>query len=401
MDAWHPDQLRKMQAGGNAKLNDFFARYGIDKATDIKVKYNNRVAEIYRELIKAEAEGQPYTPPAPGSFALDLPPTPPGSALPTPPGSAAASTGRRTPGPDDGWNDWGNSGGAGGGGAGGGGGVPSNSSVAASASAASIGGSTTPPVGYSAAQLQASAAGKDAYFERRLQENAARPEGLPPNQGGKYIGFGSAPAPAARPGGSGSGRGSEEVSQMLSKGLQTLTVVAGTAAGSATEALRHGKEHVSALLAEQQVTERARHVKEKSAALASAGWSGLQRLYANVASTVETKAKDSGYSIDLKSRQVAARVQEKQQHAAAGGFFGSGGGGGGAQYGVGEGGIAQPYQQEPQQWGEQQQQQQQQAQAQVSSSSTHAYQGASWDEWDGGSAGGGAGAGGGGPGPNK
>jgi len=46
MDAWNPDQLRKMQAGGNAKLNDFFRQYGIDKATDIKVKYNNRVAEV-------------------------------------------------------------------------------------------------------------------------------------------------------------------------------------------------------------------------------------------------------------------------------------------------------------------------------------------------------------------
>lgn len=46
MDAWNPDQLRKMQAGGNSKLNEFFRPYGIDKATDIKLKYNNRVAEV-------------------------------------------------------------------------------------------------------------------------------------------------------------------------------------------------------------------------------------------------------------------------------------------------------------------------------------------------------------------
>jgi ADP-ribosylation factor GTPase-activating protein 1 len=48
MDAWNPDQLRKMQAGGNGKLNAFFQQHGVDKATDIKVKYNNKVAEVGR-----------------------------------------------------------------------------------------------------------------------------------------------------------------------------------------------------------------------------------------------------------------------------------------------------------------------------------------------------------------
>lgn len=56
MDAWNPDQLRKMQVGGNGKLNAFFQQYGIDKATDIKVKYNNKVAEVRRTGI-AEACG--------------------------------------------------------------------------------------------------------------------------------------------------------------------------------------------------------------------------------------------------------------------------------------------------------------------------------------------------------
>lgn len=48
----------------------------------------------------------------------------------------------------------------------------------------------------------ASAATKDSFFARKQQENAGRPEGLPPNQGGKYVGFGSGgskppPRPAA------------------------------------------------------------------------------------------------------------------------------------------------------------------------------------------------------------
>ncbi|MBE3044411.1 hypothetical protein IMZ48_17955, partial [Candidatus Bathyarchaeota archaeon] len=42
----------------------------------------------------------------------------------------------------------------------------------------------------------------DQYFARLGADNASRPDGLAPNQGGKYAGFGSAPPPAA---GAGSG----------------------------------------------------------------------------------------------------------------------------------------------------------------------------------------------------
>jgi ADP-ribosylation factor GTPase-activating protein 1 len=49
MDAWSAEQLKKMQAGGNGALNDFFKQYGIDKYTNIKDKYNNRVAEVRRQ----------------------------------------------------------------------------------------------------------------------------------------------------------------------------------------------------------------------------------------------------------------------------------------------------------------------------------------------------------------
>ncbi|GFH16527.1 Arf GTPase activating protein [Haematococcus lacustris] len=45
MDSWSADQLRKMQAGGNGKLNAFLQQYGIDKYTDINEKYNTKAAE--------------------------------------------------------------------------------------------------------------------------------------------------------------------------------------------------------------------------------------------------------------------------------------------------------------------------------------------------------------------
>jgi hypothetical protein len=46
MDSWSQDQLRKMQAGGNGRLNAFFKQYGVDKYTDISEKYNSRPAEV-------------------------------------------------------------------------------------------------------------------------------------------------------------------------------------------------------------------------------------------------------------------------------------------------------------------------------------------------------------------
>ncbi len=46
MDSWSKDQLRKMQCGGNGKLNAFLKQYGVEKSTDIKDKYNSRAAEV-------------------------------------------------------------------------------------------------------------------------------------------------------------------------------------------------------------------------------------------------------------------------------------------------------------------------------------------------------------------
>ena len=46
MDAWSPDQLRKMQLGGNDTLNNFLSKYSVDKFTEIKDKYNSQAAEV-------------------------------------------------------------------------------------------------------------------------------------------------------------------------------------------------------------------------------------------------------------------------------------------------------------------------------------------------------------------
>ena len=46
MDAWSSEQLKRMQLGGNDVLNNFLKKYGVDKHTDIKEKYNSPGAEV-------------------------------------------------------------------------------------------------------------------------------------------------------------------------------------------------------------------------------------------------------------------------------------------------------------------------------------------------------------------
>ena len=52
MDSWSEIQLKKMEAGGNDKLNAFLSQYGIAKETDIVKKYNTNAASVYRDRIQ-------------------------------------------------------------------------------------------------------------------------------------------------------------------------------------------------------------------------------------------------------------------------------------------------------------------------------------------------------------
>ena len=50
MDTWTEEQLRKMEAGGNTKLNVFFKQYGVEKACPSRKKYNSPAAEVQFEF---------------------------------------------------------------------------------------------------------------------------------------------------------------------------------------------------------------------------------------------------------------------------------------------------------------------------------------------------------------
>lgn len=206
MDSWSEIQLKKMEAGGNGALNSFLNEYGIAKDTDITVKYNTKAASIYREKIQALADGQPWRAPPVVKEELGR-----SSA------SQGGNTGRRNSGgfgssdysarggsdsskSTGGWDDWGDEADSGSSNSNRDSNVRRNHSAGNLRNSGGGGGSGSghgPPrtrsTGemYSQAELEASAAQKDGFFARKQAENASRPEGLPPSQGGKYVGFGS------------------------------------------------------------------------------------------------------------------------------------------------------------------------------------------------------------------
>lgn len=69
--------MAMMRAGGNHKFKDFLKSHGISLTLSIKDKYSNKTAQIYKEKIKATAEGRPWKEPPPEAFIEDPEPTPP------------------------------------------------------------------------------------------------------------------------------------------------------------------------------------------------------------------------------------------------------------------------------------------------------------------------------------
>jgi ADP-ribosylation factor GTPase-activating protein 1 len=291
------------------------------------------LGQVYRDKVKAAAEGRPFTAPPPSQLQVSLGGSSrnsSSSALGGATGAAlggAAANGPSGKGHDD-WGAWDSHGPA------------SNGSSAGRppAGGAAANGGFSSNSEYSRAQYMASAANKDEFFARKMQENNSRPDHLPPSQGGKFVGFGSTPAPRAG-GGGGGGAPVDDVAQLLSKGLSSLGQVAGMAASTATVAVSQGTQGLNQLLAEKQVAATLQQTQKVVAEKAQVGWLGLKGLYANVASSVETIAKDSGYAVNLGSKAVASSLQQQrfEQQVRAGAYPGLGGGadaygGGGQQY---------------------------------------------------------------------
>lgn len=196
--------------------------------------------QIYREKVKAQAEGRAFTPPPPSAVQVSLSSSSRNSSSSALAGGAGGnSTSSRQA---DDWGDWGNSG---------------NSAKPAAANG-SFGSNSE----YMRSQYMASAANKEEFFARKMQENNTKPDHLPPSQGGKYVGFGSTPPPRPAQSRGGPVAGVDDVTQLLSKGLSSLGQVAGIAAVTATSAVSSGTQGINQLLQEKQVAQTLHQTKQ-------------------------------------------------------------------------------------------------------------------------------------------
>ena len=213
MDSWNAVQLRKMELGGNQKVNAFLQKHGIPKDAPIHLKYDSAAAEQFREKIRVEADGGKYVEPAniQKGVKQNTGETPAhqrtgfenGQTL----GSSKSMTGM-------------------------GGRKLSSSSASASImnnnnnnntnnNGSRGGGHSSGDIRseYSMAEMEASASRKEAYFAQQQARNAAKPEGIAPSQGGKFVGFGSQP-PAGR---SNNDSGGGDVLGSMWSGLSSMT----------------------------------------------------------------------------------------------------------------------------------------------------------------------------------
>uniref|UniRef100_A0A182UIE7 ADP-ribosylation factor GTPase-activating protein 1 n=1 Tax=Anopheles melas TaxID=34690 RepID=A0A182UIE7_9DIPT len=227
MDKWKDIELEKMKVGGNRKAREFLdAQDDWDETMPIQRKYSTRAAALYRDRISTLAQGQAWD----ESSALARVNGSGGYAAS---GSSGGSTGSMTHSRSSGSM-------GGGSGAGGNGGYQN-------------GGDNYYQDGGSYQQYQTPEfkAQKEDFFSRKQEENAARPENLPPNQGGKYAGFGYTMDPPPR---SQSHELFDTVQSSLATGWNVFSKVANVAKENA---LKYGS------IASQKVVEVSSTVSEK------------------------------------------------------------------------------------------------------------------------------------------
>mmetsp|Transcript_7859 Transcript_7859/g.20200 ORF Transcript_7859/g.20200 Transcript_7859/m.20200 type:complete len:503 (-) Transcript_7859:252-1760(-) len=292
MDAWNADQLKKMQLGGNQRMNDFFSKYGLAKETKITDKYNSQAAEFYREKLRTEAGGGVYNAPPPSKAAAGRPPSAKAGGKPV-----SARNGSLAGFSSDNWDDWGDGGAM----------KKSSSEPRGMSNSSGFGGQSE----YTRSQLESSAAQKEDFFARKIAENANKRDDVPPSQGGKYVGFGSAPmAPKPK-------SQVDDVTQLFSRGLSGLSSVASSAISTASHVAASGAESLQSGELGWKLKSTAGNLSETGKDLGAKSWNAFKGFYNAGASFVETVAKDQGVNLNL-------------TNGGSGSAYGGGGGGGGS-----------------------------------------------------------------------
>ncbi|KAG7196022.1 Zn finger-containing GTPase- Activating Protein for ARF [Scheffersomyces spartinae] len=166
MDLFKPDEVLKLERGGNDRLKSYFEEHGVDMSLPARLKYDNYVAEDYKQLMVCEIEGREF-----------VPEDHTGQKLPTIGDENVHSN------------------------------TPSSSGTGTPTTMQSFGLNQQDPLqsrrstGINSQQKAKS----EAYFAELGNLNDLRPEHLPPSQGGKYAGFGNTPVPQKATSGSGGG----------------------------------------------------------------------------------------------------------------------------------------------------------------------------------------------------
>ena len=60
MDQFKPEETLRMEIGGNERLKKYFIDNGVDLNLSPKQKYDNYVAEDYKEMLTCEVEGKEF-----------------------------------------------------------------------------------------------------------------------------------------------------------------------------------------------------------------------------------------------------------------------------------------------------------------------------------------------------
>lgn len=139
MDQFKPEELERMEKGGNQNFNDYMSLHGIDLSLPQKIKYDNPIAEDYKQKLTCEVEGTDFVEPEHPGFDP----------------STLATQGAKPQVNDN---------------------IPLENRR-----------STTPKISDDQKEKN------EAYFSKLGEKNQSRPDHLPPSKGGKYQGFGSTP----------------------------------------------------------------------------------------------------------------------------------------------------------------------------------------------------------------
>lgn len=142
MDQFKPDELKRMELGGNENCGEYFSNHGVNLSLPAKEKYDNYVATDYKEKLTAIINGEEWS--EPDHTGEELFP----SQKQAPVSSMKTSSFTNT----------------------------ANNSTS----------SFKPPAKEE----------NEQYFAKLGNANSSRPDNIPPSQGGKYQGFGSTPTPS-------------------------------------------------------------------------------------------------------------------------------------------------------------------------------------------------------------